>query len=220
MPSGLSLADGSRCWLGEAVVDVAALGRQPVLEGRLVRLEPAGPEHLEGLWPLYSGGEDDPFVALTREQARAGLARAREREDRADWAIVRREDDLVVGEAVLMGLHEEASSMSYRIALVGPEVFGLGYGTEATRLVRDFAFGPLGLHRLALEVNSFNGAGHRRLPEGRLRARGRAPGGRPPRGRLARRPRHGDPRERPATLTAAADRPRDDAGACLRRLRT
>ena len=157
MPSSLSLADGSRCWLGEAVVDVAALGRQPVLEGRLVRLEPAGPEHLEGLWPLYSGGEDDPFVALTREQARAGLIRAREREDRADWAIVRREDDLVVGEAVLMGLHEEASSMSYRIALIGPEVFGLGYGTEATRLVRDFAFGPLGLHRLALEVNSFNG---------------------------------------------------------------
>jgi len=40
--------------------------------------------------------------------------------------------------------------------LVGPEVFGRGYGTEATRLVRDFALGPLALHRLALEVNSFN----------------------------------------------------------------
>jgi RimJ/RimL family protein N-acetyltransferase len=134
------------------------LGRQPVLQGELVRLEPAGPEHLDGLWPLYSGGEDDPFVAVTREQTRAGLARAREREDRADWAIVRREDGAVVGEAVLMDLDEDASSMSYRIALVGPQVFNRGYGTEATRLVRDFAFGPLGLHRLALEVNSFNAA--------------------------------------------------------------
>ena len=55
-------------------------------------------------------------------------------------------------------LDEDASSMSYRIALVGPEVYGRGYGTEATRLVRDFAFGPLRLHRLALEVNSFNHA--------------------------------------------------------------
>jgi RimJ/RimL family protein N-acetyltransferase len=138
------------------VVDVAALGRQPVLEGELVRLEPAGPEHLDGLWPLYSGGDDDPFATVTRQQAAAGLARAREREDRADWAVVRRADAAVVGEAVLMDLDEDASSMSYRIALVGPEVFGQGYGTEATRLVRDFAFGPLGLHRLALEVNSFN----------------------------------------------------------------
>lgn len=138
------------------MVDVAALGHQPVLEGKLVRLEPAGPEHLDGLWPLYSGGEDDPLMTLTREQARVGLGRAREREDRADWAIVRSEDDAIVGEAVLMDLDEDASSMSYRIALVGPEVFGKGYGTEATRLVRDFAFGPLGLHRLALAVNSFN----------------------------------------------------------------
>jgi RimJ/RimL family protein N-acetyltransferase len=144
--------------LAAPVVHVEVLGDQPVLEGELVRLEPAGPEHLDGLWPLYDGGEDDPFVALTREQARAGLARAREREDRADWAIVRREDGAVVGEAVLMDLDEDASSMSYRIALVGPEVFNRGYGTESTRLVRDFAFGALGLHRLALEVNSFNAA--------------------------------------------------------------
>ena len=159
MPSvSPSLAPGGCCWLAAPVVHVDVLGDQPVLEGALVRLEPAGPEHLDGLWPLYSGGEDDPLVAVTREQARAGLARARDREDRADWAIVRREDGAVVGEAVLMDLDEDASSMSYRIALVGPEVFNRGYGTEATRLVRDFAFGRLGLHRLALEVNSFNTA--------------------------------------------------------------
>jgi RimJ/RimL family protein N-acetyltransferase len=55
-------------------------------------------------------------------------------------------------------LDEDNASMTYRVALLGPTVFGRGYGTEATRLVRDFAFGPLGLHRLALEVNSFNAA--------------------------------------------------------------
>lgn len=133
-----------------------------MLRGRLVRLEPAGPEHLDGLWPLYSGGDDsgfmDPVIALTREQTRAGLARARGRGDRADWAVVRNADGFVVGEAVLMDLDEDNASMTYRVALVGPTVVGRGYGTETTRLVRDFAFGPLGLHRLALEVNSFNAA--------------------------------------------------------------
>jgi RimJ/RimL family protein N-acetyltransferase len=144
----------------EVGVRVHVLGDQPVLRGRLVRLEPAGPEHLDGLWPLYSGGDDsgfmDPVAALTREQTRAGLARARERRDRADWAVVRAEDGAVVGEAVLMDLDEDNASMSYRVALVGPAVFGRGYGTETTRLVRDFAFETLGLHRLALEVNAFN----------------------------------------------------------------
>ncbi|MEO7234885.1 MAG: GNAT family protein [Lapillicoccus sp.] len=143
-------------------LDVQVLGHQPVLSGRLVRLEPAGPEHFAGLWPLYSGGDDsgfmDPVATLTREQTRAGLARARERHDRADWAVVRVTDDVVVGEAVLMDLDEDNASMTYRVALVGPGYFGRGYGTETTRLVRDFAFGPLGLHRLSLEVNSFNAA--------------------------------------------------------------
>lgn len=144
------------------MIDVQVLGDQPVLTGEVVRLEPAGPEHLDGLWPLYSGGDDsgfmDPLAALTREQTRAGLARARGREDRADWAIIRLADGIVVGEAVLMDLDEDNASMTYRIALVGPTVFGRGYGTEATRMVRDVAFGRLGLHRLALEVNSFNTA--------------------------------------------------------------
>lgn len=125
-----------------------------------MRLEPAGPEHLDGLWPLYSDSSTasltDPLVALTRAQTAAGLVRAREREDRADWAVVRGTDGVVVGEAVLMDLNEDHEAMSFRIALTGPEVFGHGYGSEATVLVRDFAFGPLGLHRLSLEVNSFN----------------------------------------------------------------
>jgi len=143
-------------------MDVQVLGDQPVLTGRLVRLEPTGPEHLDGLWPLYSGDGDsgftDPLAALTREQTRVGLARTRERRDRADWAVVRIVDGAVVGEAVLRDLDEDNASMTYRVALVGPSVFGRGYGTDTTRLVRDFAFGPLRLHRLSLEVNAFNAA--------------------------------------------------------------
>lgn len=141
------------------VVSVDLLNHQPTLGGALVRLEPMGPEHFEGLWPLFSVGEEEgPLADFAKKRARAGLERARMRKDRADWAIVTVEGDNVVGEAVLMDFDEDAESMSYRIALVGPEVFNRGYGSESTVLVRDFAFGALGLHRLALEVTSSNAA--------------------------------------------------------------
>ena len=154
---------GCGSWLGLEVVDLQLLRHQPTLTGALVRLEPTGPQHADGLWPMFADEDDtnDGPVMLhefTRGQIRAGMARSTERHDRADWVIVRIADDMVLGEAVLMELDEDNASMAYRISLIGPEVHGMGYGTETTRLVRDFALGPLGLHRLALEVNSFNAA--------------------------------------------------------------
>ncbi|MFZ1285873.1 MAG: GNAT family protein [Candidatus Phosphoribacter sp.] len=151
-------------------MDLSQLEHQPTLLGRSVRLEPMGPEHFDGLWPMYAvsptfgeqGGVGDDMVLqaalaeFTREQVRAGLAKAPGRHDRADWAIVRRDCGEIVGEAVLFELDDEHESMEYRIALVGPQAFDRGYGTEATMLVRDFAFGPLGLHRLTLQVAAGN----------------------------------------------------------------
>lgn len=142
------------------MLDLTLLTHQPVLTGELVRLEPMGEQHLDGLWPMFADEEvragTGTMHQFAREQVRLGLARAAAREDRADWAVVRLEDGAVVGEVVLMDLDEDVESMTFRIALTGPAVFGRGYGTQATRLVRDFAFDELGLHRLALEVNADN----------------------------------------------------------------
>jgi RimJ/RimL family protein N-acetyltransferase len=141
-------------------VDLRLLEHQPTLVGTLVRLEPMGPEHFEGLWPMFADEEartlGGTMAEFTREQVRMGLAKARDRHDRADWAIVGAQDGTVLGEVVLFGLDEDNESMVFRIALVGPSVFGRGFGTEATRLVRDFAFDRLGLHRLSLEVFDHN----------------------------------------------------------------
>ncbi|MDQ2757527.1 MAG: GNAT family N-acetyltransferase [Actinomycetota bacterium] len=144
------------------MLDLLLLTHQPVLTGTGVRLEPMGVQHLDGLWPMFVDEDvragSGTMHQFAREQVRAGLAKAASREDRADWAIVRTADDAVIGEVVLMELDEDVEAMTFRIALSGPEVFSLGYGTQATRLVRDFALGPLGLHRLALEVNADNAA--------------------------------------------------------------
>lgn len=148
-------------------MDVTLLPDQPVLVGPRVRLEPIGEQHLEDLWPMFDDGlisaGDVPapirrLADFAREQVRAGLARAAGRDDRADWAIVRAADGQAIGEAVLFELDEDHDAMTFRIALVGADVFGQGFGTEATRLVRDFAFDRLGLHRLQLEVAADNEA--------------------------------------------------------------
>jgi RimJ/RimL family protein N-acetyltransferase len=75
---------------------------------------------------------------------------------------------------VLSDIDADNSSAGFRIALSASE-YGRGYGTEATRLVIEFAFGVLGLHRLGLEVFDFNAraiATYRRcgfVAEGRMR---------------------------------------------------
>jgi RimJ/RimL family protein N-acetyltransferase len=133
---------------------------QPVLTGARVRLEPLGSRHFDGLWPMF--GEPDcsrltgTHDTFTEEQIRNWLATRRRHHDRADWAIVRIADGAVLGEAVVHDLDAANAAANYRISLVGPEVFGRGYGTEATRLVVDYALDVAGLHRLQLQVFAFN----------------------------------------------------------------
>ncbi|MEQ0563855.1 GNAT family protein [Amycolatopsis sp. NEAU-NG30] len=132
---------------------------QPTLTGPRVRLEPMGPQHFDGLWPMTSDPEGRRLTGTQQEfteaDIRRWLATRADQHDRADWVIVRRDDDQVLGEVVLNDLDERNASIAFRISLTGPAVFGHGYGTEATRLVVDHAF-DVGLHRIHLEVFDFN----------------------------------------------------------------
>lgn len=133
---------------------------QSVLHGERVQLEPMCGRHFDGLWPMFSEPESMRLTGthrtFTETEIRRWLATRADHHDRADWAIVRRADDVVLGEAVLNELDPHNESANYRISLVGPAVFGLGYGTEATRLVVDYALDVAGLHRVSLEVYDVN----------------------------------------------------------------
>lgn len=155
---------GARChaplWLTGPVISPEVFRGQPVLTGTVVRLEPLGLRHFEGL----GRGRFDPEVTrltggtatITEEQARQWVATRADHHDRADWAIVRQQDGAILGEAVLNELDPHNASVNFRILLVRPQEFGRGYGTEATRLVLDYGLDVAGLHRIGLEVYDFN----------------------------------------------------------------
>jgi RimJ/RimL family protein N-acetyltransferase len=93
-------------------------------------------------------------ATFTREQiekyadSRAALT------DASYWAVLVRTSGDFLGEAVLNEVDFDNESAGFRIALFGS--LGQGFGTEATRLVVDYALRTVGLHRVSLEVFDFN----------------------------------------------------------------
>jgi RimJ/RimL family protein N-acetyltransferase len=62
----------------------------------------------------------------------------------------------LVGTCAFSQLDGENGSALYHITIGEKDTWGRGYGTEATRLMLDHAFGTLNLHRIGLSVFSFN----------------------------------------------------------------
>jgi RimJ/RimL family protein N-acetyltransferase len=159
------------------MLNLQALVDKPTLVGERVRLVPLDASHAPELFK----GVNDPEVSrltgthrvFTYEEVERYAASRPEQTDRVDLAVVRVEDEKVLGEIVLNNLNADNHSMGFRIALSSEQ--GKGYGTEAIRLLLRHAFDVIGLHRVDLEVYDFNPraiASYRKcgfVEEGRLR---------------------------------------------------
>ena len=124
-------------------------------------LRPIRAEDGEAYW--NAGFNVDPEVDrltgsrsdFTREEVLAYFHRCLEADDRADFLIIGPEGD-ILGESVVNEIDWEARCGNFRIALFRTDSCGRGIGSWAVRTTRDFAFETLGLHRLELDVFSFN----------------------------------------------------------------
>ena len=71
-------------------------------------------------------------------------------------AIHVRADDRLIGSCAFSQLDPDNGSTLFHITIGERDAWGHGYGTEATQLMVDHAFGTLALHRIALAVFEFN----------------------------------------------------------------
>jgi len=71
-------------------------------------------------------------------------------------AIHLRESDRLIGTCAFSQLDGDNGSALFHITIGERECWGRGYGTEATALMLEHAFGTLGLHRVGLAVFAFN----------------------------------------------------------------
>lgn len=136
-----------------------SFARQRELAGSLVRLRPIRDDDLDALWDMLNDPESrrltGTHATFTREAADRWYRSRGHDTDRLDLAIATMEDDRCVGEAVITGLDVANRNCGFRISLLGPSVFGRGFGTEATRLILGHVF-DRGVHRVDLEVYDFN----------------------------------------------------------------
>lgn len=94
-------------------------------------------------------------TAFTREEVTQFFLHAVESGDRHLFLLLSPEGR-IVGETALTDIDTQLRSANFRMAIFQPGLRGKGLGTWAARATRDFAFAELKLHRLELDVFSFN----------------------------------------------------------------
>ncbi|WP_028649371.1 GNAT family N-acetyltransferase [Nocardiopsis sp. CNT312] len=142
------------------MINASALRDTPTLVGERIRLVPLGPEHTDA---YFSASLDEEIRRLTGSHRHLTYEDARERcerrpadGDRLDLAIISREDGSYLGDLFLYAISPENESAGYHITLSALRFAGQGLGREATRLVLEYAFDRVGLHRIWLYVYTFN----------------------------------------------------------------
>jgi RimJ/RimL family protein N-acetyltransferase len=89
------------------------------------------------------------------ERVRQWYTTRNEQSNRLDLAIVYKDSNQIVGEVVFNEYDEETGNVNFRI-LIGQAGCNKGLGTEAINLFIKYGMEELELHRVGLEVYSFN----------------------------------------------------------------
>ena len=93
--------------------------------------------------------------AFTKEEVFSFLLKAVDEDDRYFFLIIS-PDGRIIGESVINEIDWDLRCANFRIGIFHSAERGKGIGTWATEVTRDFAFEQLKLHRLELDVYSFN----------------------------------------------------------------
>lgn len=137
------------------------MGRNAKLTGEKVYLAAVSPDDAE-LWARWLSDlevalplGDEAYGLFTTEDQARDIADITAHHDHV-FTIVERATDRPIGRCLLFGLNKTDRSTEVGIFIGEKDCWGRGYGTEAMRLLLDYAFNLLNLHSVMLGVFSFN----------------------------------------------------------------
>jgi RimJ/RimL family protein N-acetyltransferase len=133
--------------------------------GERIYFRPLEVEDLEACQGWLNDPENLQFLArfkpLGRSEERQWLETLHEKEGQMVFGIVLKEGDRLIGNCGLHGAALPHRTAELGIAIGDRRFQGQGFGAEALRLLLDFGFGTLGLHRISLYVYANNARGIR-----------------------------------------------------------
>jgi RimJ/RimL family protein N-acetyltransferase len=133
----------------------------PVLEGRVVRLEPLRPEHEDDLWEASRDARTWRWLSVvqpqTREEWRAFVAQAlAAAEGGTEIPLVTVAGQGVVGSTRFLSLRPEHRSVEIGWTWLHPSAWGTGANVEAKLLQLRHAFEAWGCRRVELKTDALN----------------------------------------------------------------
>lgn len=132
------------------------------LEGKQIYLRPIEINDAEGNYPNWLNDSDvcrynsHGDTLYTREMAKAYIANVTDNPSFAVFAICLRENDHHIGNISLQQISTKNRNAEFAILIGEPSVYGQGIGYEAGKLLVDYAFHILKLHRLYCGTHSEN----------------------------------------------------------------
>lgn len=139
------MTDSERIWEKDGYV-LRLAKKEDAQEYYNNNFKPLSPEivRLTGCKPVFT---QDEVVGFLKQCVDA--------EDRYDFLIIA-PNGRIIGESVINEIDAELKSANFRIAIFQAESCSRGIGSWAIEKALEFAFSDLGLHRVELDVFSFN----------------------------------------------------------------
>lgn len=134
------------------------------LEGEQIYLRPIALSDADGAYPSWLNNPEvcrynsHGDTLYTGEMAQTYIENVVNNPSYAVFAICLREDDRHVGNISLQQVSAKNSCAEFAILIGEPSVFGKGIGYESGRLLLDYAFNTLKLHRLYCGTHAENSA--------------------------------------------------------------
>lgn len=131
-----------------------------LLQGDKVYLRPLNGEDAEQYYHMFYEKETRYLTGtqshITKEQI-AGYIERKAGDDSAVLLLIALQgNDEVIGDIAIQDIDRNNRNANLRIAIGDREHQGQGYGREALLLMLDYGFGILNLHRIELEVFTYN----------------------------------------------------------------